>query len=275
MTNLQNLNDIPVYIISFNRLSDLKKLVHFLEQAGLGNIHIIDNASSFPPLLDYYKSLPYPIHRMDKNYGHMVFYEADEFKDVRENQYYILTDPDILPIEECPHDFMKLFYDLLQKYPKATKVGFALKTDDLPEQNRMNKLIIKWEQQFYKHRLNWPKPDVYLSSLDTTFALYRPKKEWKKGFYTAIRTGYPYEARHLPWYKDLNDLTEEDKFYNSFDCGSGHWVNPEKEKGIEELLLGKDVWPWYQKLFSIKKATRRYIVRIFGLKITIKRKVKE
>ena len=100
MTNLQNLNDIPVYIISFNRLSDLKKLVHFLEQEGLKNIHIIDNASSFPPLLDYYKSLPYPIHRMDKNYGHMVFYEADEFKDVRENQYYILTDPDILPIVE-------------------------------------------------------------------------------------------------------------------------------------------------------------------------------
>jgi hypothetical protein len=29
----------------------------------------------------------------------------------------------------------------------------------------------------------------------------------------ALRTGEPYIARHLPWYKDSNKLTDEDVFY--------------------------------------------------------------
>ena len=27
------------------------------------------------------------------------------------------------------------------------------------------------------------------------------------------RTSYPYEARHMPWYYDLNNLPEDEQFY--------------------------------------------------------------
>lgn len=215
--------DIPVYLISFNRLSYLEKSVDWLEKAGCLNIHIIDNASTYPPLLEYLDKTPHTVHRMEKNYGHTVLFDAPEFKDVADNQYFVLSDPDILPVEQCPSDFMTFLYRILKRFPKITKAGFSLKLDDLPDHYALKETVIKWESPFYDRAVKGSEPPLYKAPIDTTFALYRPRKEWKKDFSEAIRTGFPYQARHLPWYKDLNDLTEEDNFYNALDTGSGNW----------------------------------------------------
>lgn len=217
------LKDIPVYLISFNRLSYLERLVAWLEKAGCTNIHIVDNASTYPPLLDYLNKTPHTVHRMEKNYGHTVLFDAPEFKDVVDNHYFVLSDPDILPVEECPTDFMRFLYDVLERYPNVTKAGFGLKLDDLPDHYALKETVIKWETPFYKQAIKGTVPALYKAPIDTTFALYRPRREWKKGFAEAIRTDFPYQARHLPWYKDLNNLTEEDRFYNALDAGSGNW----------------------------------------------------
>lgn len=214
---------IPVYIISFNRLSYLESLVNWLEKSGCQNIHIVDNASTYPPLLDYLARTKHTVHRMEKNYGHTVLFDAPEFKDIVDNQYFVLSDPDVLPIEECPADFMRFLSGVLERFPKATKAGFGLKFDDLPDHYALKETVVKWESAFYEKAIKGISPALYKAPIDTTFALYRPRKEWKKGFAEAIRTGFPYQARHLPWYKDLNNLTEEDRFYNALDAGSGNW----------------------------------------------------
>ena len=86
---MQDTSQIPIYIISFNRLSYLRQMIETLEKYQLYNIHIVDNASTYPALVEYLRKTHYKVHRMDKNYGHMVFFEAPEFQDVRENQYYV------------------------------------------------------------------------------------------------------------------------------------------------------------------------------------------
>ena len=266
---------LPIYIINFNRLSYLKKMIEMLEKYGLHNIHIIDNASTYPPMLEYLKQTPYTVHYMQRNQGHMVFFSDDEFKSVRENEYYILTDPDVIAIEDCPSDFMDYFYLLLQQYSEFNKVGFSLKTDDITGTPEAKELLIKWEKIFYKKRLNRLKPYIFDSSIDTTFAMYRPQKEWKnKDFYKAIRTGYPYEARHLPWYKNLYDLSEEDKFYNKTDCGSGNWNSIFGLERIRDCLASKTVDRWYEFFFSVKKTYRRTIIRILGIKITLNKEMR-
>ena len=126
-----------------------------LEKYGLYNIHIIDNASTYPPMVKYLKNTPYKIHYMDKNYGHMVFFVADEFKNIRENEYYVLTDPDVIAIDECPRDFMDYFYYLLQQFPQFNKVGFSLKTNDICGSDKAKELLNKWEKQFYKRKINF------------------------------------------------------------------------------------------------------------------------
>lgn len=268
-------DNLPVYIINFNRLSYLQKMIAMLEKYGFRNIHIIDNSSTYPPMVEYLKQTPYTVHYMQKNYGHMVFFEVDEFKDVRENEYYVLTDPDTIAVDACPQDFMDYFYQVLQQYPQFNKVGFSLKTDDLDNTSEANKLVIKWEKLFYKHRLNHFKPYIYDAPIDTTFALYRPQKEWySKDFYKGIRIGAPYEVRHLPWYKDLQKLDDEDKFYVQNDCGSGNWNSSDGLDRVRECLASKTVDHWWEYLFSVKSSRCRSIIRILGIKLTFPEKTK-
>lgn len=268
---LKSASDIPIYIISFNRLSYIKQLVEILEKYHLYNIHIIDNASTYPPLLEYLKKTPYTVHHMKKNYGHTVFFDAPDFKSIRENEYYVLTDPDVIPVEECPSDFMDYFYHLLEKYPKYNKVGFSLKLDDIDDDTDYKRTVKGWEKQFYKSKINFFQPYLYNSYIDTTFALYRPQKKWQtKNFYKAIRVSFPYEAKHLPWYKDLSKPSDEDIFYSNSDIGSGNWNDLKKINAIKERLM---VQPknLLEKLFSIKSSSNRIYLYILGTKLSIKK----
>ena len=45
---------IPVYIICRDRVTPLKELVSWLEKTGEADIHLIDNDSTYPQLLEYY-----------------------------------------------------------------------------------------------------------------------------------------------------------------------------------------------------------------------------
>ena len=214
------INKIPIFILSFNRLSYLKKIIRYLEKCGYTNIYIIDNMSTFPPLIEYYKTIPYNIIYLNENLGHLAFWKSKLFDKYR-NNFYVLTDPDVLPIEDCPNDFLEKFFYCLKKYPFMRKVGFSLKIDDLPSDTIFFKDIYNWEKQFYNYPINNSK--LYYAPIDTTFALYLPDKFCKGIEYSrAIRTAYPYTARHLPWYKKINELAEED-FYYSNKKNNGWW----------------------------------------------------
>ena len=203
--------DVNVFIISFNRLKYLVQLVAWLEKAGFEKIHIVDNNSTYPPLLDYLRNSQHTVHRLDKNYGHLAVWECGKFKDIIDNEYFIVTDFDILPVEECPLGVTEYFKNILDKHPKFTKAGFSLKIDDLPDFYNYKKNVIEWESQFWKNKL---ADGLFEASIDTTFALYRPgiyptqKKWWR-----SIRTDFPYIARHLPWYENSSVVDEEGIYY--------------------------------------------------------------
>jgi hypothetical protein len=92
-----------------------------------------------------------------------------------------------------------------------TKVGFSLKINDLPHSYPLKKLVIEWESKFYKNPIINKNLTLYKNSIDTTFALYRPKIFCPKlNDLSGIRVGFPYQLHHLPWYtinKDHEDLT--------------------------------------------------------------------
>lgn len=218
---------VPIYIVSYNRLSYLKQMIDQLEKYNLKNIHIIDNCSEYKPLLDYLKECPYTVHYMDKNYGHMVFWKSGKFDDVINNSLYVLTDPDIEFNSHLPENFMNDLYRLLGEHPLVSKVGFALKIDDLPEDNQLLKQYIdKWEKRFWKYPIK-DKLKAYAASIDTTFALYRPGKH-KNNFYTGIRVLGNFEARHLPWYH-MFDNDDENNFY----------IKTSKNSSVSDMVNGK------------------------------------
>ena len=214
------LNKIPVFIISFNRLSYLKKILASLEKYRFTNIYIIDNASTYPPLLNYYKTLSYKIFYLDKNLGHMVFWKDDRFLKFR-NNFYIVTDPDLELISNCPNDLIQKMFNTLKRYPFVKKVGVSLKVDDLPSKGFFYKEVNDWEKRYNKIKI--AKDNIYYAAVDTTFALYLPDcLSSEMSFYRAFRIGYPYQARHLPWYKTEEEITEEDKYYSEHKT-NGWW----------------------------------------------------
>ena len=63
---------IPIIINSFNRLSTLKLLIASLEERGWTNIHILDNCSTYPPLLEWFKTIPYEVIHLPGNLGRWI-----------------------------------------------------------------------------------------------------------------------------------------------------------------------------------------------------------
>lgn len=89
-----NYKDIPIIINNYNRLEMLTKLIHSLENRGYHNLYIIDNQSTYPPLLEYYTRLPYPVYMLNKNVGHLSLWETGIFKQFKDS-YYAYTDSDL------------------------------------------------------------------------------------------------------------------------------------------------------------------------------------
>lgn len=211
---------IPVIIINYNRLADLEKLVSFLLKRKHKNIVVVDNGSTYPPLLEYYEKIKnkVTIKIMNYNYGHLVFWRNPELYKEYSNGYHIVTDFDIIPNEELPENYVGQLISILNTHKHVTKVGFALRIDDLPKE-RLG--VIPWEQPFWDNPIG---KDLYRAAIDTTFALYPPKYKFSFGtFYNAIRVGGNFTARHGGFYIVDTNLSEEDIYYFETANASSTW----------------------------------------------------
>ena len=226
--------ETPVFINCRDRVLPLEQLVSWLERAGCEEIYLLDNDSIYEPLLDYYKGTPHTVIRLGQNWGRFAFWYDPRPQELTRGRRFVYTDPDIVPVEECPPDAIDRFAELLERYPGVNKVGFGLKIDDLPERYRHRETVIAWEKQAWRWRV---EEGAYFSAIDTTFALYRPNGQPRPA--DAIRTGPPYVARHTPWYLDLDDLPAEEAFYQTRGGELHHWNTdavPEwLESAVEQL----------------------------------------
>lgn len=201
--------DIPIIINNFNRLTTLHQLIEALENRGYSNIYIIDNASTYPPLLDYYKQCPYKIFQLKENLGFKALWKSGLNKQLCKD-YFVYTDSDVVPAPYCPDDFLDYFLVQLKRHPFARKVGFSLRIDNLPDCYAHKEEVILTEKTYYTHL----KDGLYRAPIDTTFALYRPRIGLSRSrSVEAYRTAYPYQAEHLPWYTDSSSLSEEEQYY--------------------------------------------------------------
>lgn len=121
---------------------------------------------------------------------------------------------------------------MLDHHKKITKVGFALRLDDIPDSFQPKSTVIEWEKQFWIDEI---RKDTYNAALDTTFAIYPPKYDFTYSrFYKAIRIAGNYTAKHGGWYLDSKNLTDEDKFYFKLSSNSNSWkLNDDGELNSE------------------------------------------
>ncbi|MBF5038122.1 glycosyltransferase [Methylophilus sp. 13] len=200
--------NIPIIIIVRDRLSCLRQLISRLENDGYKNLILLNNNSSFPPLLEFLSQSEFKVINLHENLGHTVLWQLEELRDFIKANWFVYTDPDVIPTIEAKSDYVATFFESLLKLPKFKKAGFSLKIDDLPDHFHLKKTVTSWEKQFYKNRIN----ENYIADIDTTFALYRPNTPYCFG--PAIRSVKLF-ARHLPWYLDGKNLDEDELFYRN------------------------------------------------------------
>ena len=63
----------------------MKDMADYLSDAGM-DVYIIDNNSTYEPLLEYYKSTKYKVIRMDQNYGYDVFWSQNIYNKLNLNE---------------------------------------------------------------------------------------------------------------------------------------------------------------------------------------------
>jgi len=218
----KNPKTIPVIIINFNRLDDLKTLVSFLQARQHQNIVIIDNHSSYPPLLAYYETIKdvVTVERLTENYGHLVLWQRPDLREKYTQGYYIVSDSDIIPNDALPENYVETMMHLLDKNKQMIKVGFALDVSDIPDTFPLKNNVLQWEKRFWQ---NSAGKDMFFASIDTTFAIYFPKYNNNENCRRGIRMAGNFLAKHKGWYVNPDALTDEEKYYFQTANNSNSW----------------------------------------------------
>ena len=219
------LHDIPIVINNFENLHTLKPMVAQLQAYGYTNVIVLDNQSSYPPLLEYYQTCPCRVMRLNANRGHLALFQCPLLQEVLSG-WFIYTDPD-LEVSTLPptfaHDLMTMHTQL--DLPRSTKIGCALRIDDLPDTYAHACQVRAWERQFWgtpAHRVGARQVPVFQAAIDTTLALYPPG--YSRHAFEAYRVAGPYTVRHLPWYYNLRRLPDNERYYRQRKLRNvGHW----------------------------------------------------
>ena len=215
-----SVEQIPVFIIVRDRVHDLRILVAWLEECGQTDIRLLDNDSSYPPLLEYLSEQEDRVIHLPDNPGYLGIWT----KHLAPQGWFILSDPDLIPL--APLDGIKYLYQVAMDYPDIPKVGFGLTLDGVPP----TLSCLEWEQELWDPKREIA-PGLFKSPIDTTLALYRPDnhqyQDWE-----ALRTGPPYLLRHSSFYTDPEHLSEEDLYYLQHCAGTNSsWAHGLRQRG--------------------------------------------
>lgn len=216
------MKNIPIVILNKDRFGPTKLLVESLLNRNYNNITIIDNESTYQPLLEWYgtcgvdvfiNNIPETLYDTGTLYRLSKEIRHPKFVDIIED-FYVFTDSDTVPVEEAPDDFIDHMVELCGQF-NAHKVGLGLKLDDLPNfpsaTHHISDILQK-ESVFWQKKIPHEKYELFLGPIDTTFAVYAPNSPALYGEQT-IRMGGAYQARHMPWYYDVDNLPEDEAHY--------------------------------------------------------------
>jgi hypothetical protein len=213
----------PVFITSFNLLSPLRAMVEELRRLpDLFEPIIVDNSSSYAPLVEWLASEPCEIVRMPANFGPRAAWSDALCRQKMALAPFVVTDCDLdLSGGQLPF-FKMCAEELLAINARLIKVGLALRIDDLPDTD-LGRDARRHEAQFWArpYQTNIDGCEAFEAAIDTTWAMYRAASGWG-GYAPAVRLVPP--ARHLPWYLDPENIPQEWEYsFRRINAVHTHW----------------------------------------------------
>jgi len=197
--------EIPVIINNRNFLTWPKAMVERIkEYDGVGEIIIVDNDSTYPPLLEWYATNPCRIERLNDNLGMGAPWASEIVKQLN-GVPYVLTDPD-MGLEDTPDDTLLYLFDKLNSL-QLDKVGLGLDWQIVEKKSPYYERLNVYEKNRWS---NSPVKDGVHTEvqIDTTFALYNVDHYFIGGGSTT----FPYVARHYPWEFSIEEARNNEEF---------------------------------------------------------------
>jgi hypothetical protein len=197
--------EIPVIINNRNFLTWPKAMVERIkEYDGVGEIIIVDNDSTYPPLLEWYATNPCRIERLNDNLGMGAPWASEIVKQLN-GVPYVLTDPD-MGLEDTPDDTLLYLFDKLNSL-QLDKVGLGLDWQIVEKKSPYYERLNLYEKNRWS---NSPVKDGVHTEvqIDTTFALYNVDHYFIGGGSTT----FPYVARHYPWEFSIEEARNNEEF---------------------------------------------------------------
>jgi len=214
---LYTTSKIKALLINRNLLTTFKNTLEFLRKEPRVEIHILDQKSTYPPLLEFYKTISEKVHYSENEGPYSAWHHR--YNHLRKN-YFIVADTDCI-YDNVPDDWLDVMLHAINQ-PNSPKIGFSLEIEDLPDTDA-GKQSYEHEAKYWKNKINlgW---DAYV---DTTFALYRTDMPFS---YDAIRLDRPYCIKHAPWYINDCSIPEEWQYYLEHASSVSTWGNKIKNK---------------------------------------------
>lgn len=216
------MNDIPVLIMMRDLLTWPRAMVKDLRgMNGCGEVVLLDNASTYPPLLDWYDSGAdgCTVLKLGENVGNRCAWRKDVIERFVTGRLYAVTDPD-LSLSGIPADGLEFLASGIHRgHPEGyLKAGFSLRTDDLPRRpGLIRSHVLGWEEDAFNPKRSRLDGDFFDFAVDTTFAVYLKEDlasmPGGPSYDRSLRAKSPYTARHLPWYVHPRNATEEYLYY--------------------------------------------------------------
>lgn len=207
---------IPIVILNRDRLNPLVEQVAVLKSKGYNNIIVIDNQSTYQPLLDWYS-----LNLVDVFYNNITANSNTAFRDLVAakhpkftaivSNWYVFNDSDIIPLSTVPDNFVDdLVYYAIRH--QKTKVGMSIKIDDINLDYPLNAWVHGYESSYWTNGIKDGEVELYPHPIDTTFAVHAPNTQptWSND---TLRVGVPYIVKHAPFYYDPENLPDDEKYY--------------------------------------------------------------
>jgi glycosyltransferase involved in cell wall biosynthesis len=203
---------IQVVIINRNLLTWPSKMVEDLKTfENIGDIIIVDNESTYEPLLEWYKTKPCEVVFSPVNYGQSAPWNLDLHKE-RNFYFYVVSDPD-MDLSETPKDCLVHLVDKMEKHLEFDRIGLGLSNHKVPESSPYHHWLKSWVERT-------TEPNSIIDGLltkqpvDTTFCMYNINRHFSG---PSCSTQAPYTARHIPWEitkDEIHNLKEQNyEFY--------------------------------------------------------------
>ena len=250
---------IPIFIITCDRLTLLKKTMHsYRTQIKTPfEIVILDQGTTYPVTVEYlrwmevagvkvYRWLENPNDGKKRNVKRNEQSVADNIEDYFKTHpasNYVVTDPDIM-LDNVDGDILDVYTYLLREVPHIDVVGTMLRIDDIPDYFPLKAQLLSGKKGLHKNLntrkvytadFNGQKVQYIRAPIDTTFAMNRAGIRWKR-LQSGIRTLPPYGARHLDWYVNPKAMPPDQQYYMNCASANAHWSKwPGKEKKVEAV----------------------------------------